>query len=65
MLEGTDREGFRAYAAAHALAVYLSRAQGSGEEQRRAYAAGEAVKAADALLAALDAKPEGSDGRRP
>jgi len=62
MLEGTDRESFRAYAAAHALAVYLSRAQGS-EEQRRAYAAGEAVKTADALLAALDAEPEGSDGR--
>ena len=62
MLDDTDRARLRGMAAAYALPVYLSRAQG-GEEQRRLYAAGEAVKAADALLAALYPKPDGGDGR--
>jgi hypothetical protein len=63
MLDDNDRAVLRGMAAAHALPVYLSRAQGGSEDARRAYAAAEAAKAADALLAALDAKPDGGDGR--
>lgn len=51
----TDRDHIRAVIAGQVLVNYLGRAAGNAtdEDKRRAYAASEAVKAADALLAAL------------